>query len=104
MTYVPSPEERERGTAAIERIRRSLRAGDAAATLAAPPEPEPEVARPHEAGCSYCRGACWACEQDGRPLSDCRHELPARHGGGDLTNPPAPEPEADPEGDQENDG
>lgn len=91
-----SAEERETGLMAIERIKRTLGSTVAAEKLAAPPSPmvEQEEQPRHEDVCVYCRHeACWACDHAGRPLADCRHERPARHGAGDLTNPPLPEPE-----------
>jgi hypothetical protein len=92
-----SAEERETGLMAIARVKRAL-GTDPASKLAAMPAltPEPQE-RPalHGEGCAYCRhDRCFACELAGKTLVDCRHEGPARHGAGDLTNPP-PEAEHD---------
>lgn len=90
-----SQEERDVGLSHIERIRRE-QLGHVPV-----PEPEPEPQpdpfgeeRAHAEDCPYCAHLrCWACEYQGLPLNDCRHDDSARHGGGDLTNPPPPEPE-----------
>lgn len=87
--------ERQVGLEHISDLRSKTRSKAAVERLAAPPEPQPEPVA-HEVGCPFCRRErCWACEEQKRSLADCRHDVAARHGGGDLTNPPAPEPEPD---------
>lgn len=90
-----SAQEKASGLMAISRIRESN-------GLRAVPDPQPappeDRAQLHDEGCAYCRReACWACEHLGLPLAQCRHEKPARHGAGDLENPPLPEPEPESE-------
>lgn len=89
-------DERDLGLLHIDRIRR-IQLGQTETEAAPEPhaavvtEPEPEP-RAHADDCPFCqRLACWACEYNRTPLDQCRHGEAARHGGGDLTNPPKPE-------------